>query len=285
MKKYMKLMRVKHYIKNLLIFLPIIFSQRITQIEDLTKTIIAFIIFCIITSIIYIFNDIMDIEKDKKHPKKRFRPLASGEVSKKQAKILIIVLLIFLVLMSIIFLRNKIYAILIIVFYLTINILYSIKLKTIPILDIFILAIGFLVRVIFGAIIISIEISNWLYLTILSFSFYMGMGKRRNEFIKLNKKDNTREVLKQYSENFLNENMYVFSSLSIVFYSLWSLEMSNKFKSIIYTIPLIIIIQLKYSLDIENESDADPVDVLLEDKTLIALVAILATILTLMLYL
>lgn len=130
----------------------------------------------------------------------------------------------------------------------------------------------------------NIEISNWLYLTILSLSFYMGMGKRRNEFTKLNKKDETREVLKQYSENFLNENMYMFLALTIIFYSLWCLEMSNKFKNIMYTIPLVIIIALKYSLNIEKESDGDPVDLIFGDKILIFLTAILAIIMGVILY-
>ena len=284
MKKYIQLIRVKHYIKNLLIFLPIVFSKKIYVMDDLIKTIIAFIIFCIITSIVYIFNDIRDVEKDKKHPKKRFRPLASGKITKKQAIATIILLSILCIIMTIVSLKDNIYAILLLIIYLLLNILYSIKLKNIPIVDITILAIGFLIRVVYGSVIISIEISNWLYLTILSLSFYMGMGKRRNEFIKQDKKDETREVLKQYSENFLNENMYMFLALSIVFYSLWTLEMSTKLKYIIYTIPLVIIIALKYSLDIEKESDGDPVDVIFVDRILITLSMLLAIILGIMLY-
>lgn len=284
MKKYIQLIRVKHYIKNLLIFLPIVFSKKIYVMDDLIKTIIAFIIFCIITSIVYIFNDIRDVEKDKKHPKKRFRPLASGKITKKQAIATIILLSILCIIMTIVSLKDNIYAILLLIIYLLLNILYSIKLKNIPIVDITILAIGFIIRVVYGSVILSIEISNWLYLTILSLSFYMGMGKRRNEFIKQGKKDETREVLKQYSENFLNENMYMFLALSIVFYSLWTLEMNTNLKNIIYTIPIVIIITLKYSLDIEKESDGDPVDVLLGDRILIILLVALAVILGIMLY-
>ncbi len=112
----------------------------------------------------------------------------------------------------------------------------------------------------------------------------MGMGKRRNEFTKSNKKQETREVLKQYSENFLNENMYMFLALTIVFYALWCLEMSNKFTSIIYTIPFVIIIALKYSLNIEKESDGDPVELILGDKILLCLTAILAIIMGIILY-
>lgn len=148
MKKYIKLIRVKHYIKNLLIFLPIIFSQRITDIIALTKTLIVFILFCISTSIIYVVNDIRDIDKDRNHPKKKNRPLASGEISIKQAIKVIIILSIILICGMTIFFRNNAYVTVLILVYIIMNILYSMKLKNIPILDIAILATGFLIRVV-----------------------------------------------------------------------------------------------------------------------------------------
>lgn len=148
MKKYIKLIRVKHYIKNLLIFLPIIFSQRITDITALTKTLITFILFCISTSIIYVVNDIKDIDKDRNHPKKKNRPLASGKISIKQAIKVIIILSIILIFGMVIFFRNNAYVMAIILVYIIMNMLYSMKLKSIPILDITILATGFLIRVV-----------------------------------------------------------------------------------------------------------------------------------------
>lgn len=148
MKKYIKLIRVKHYIKNLLIFLPIIFSQRITDITALTKTLITFILFCISTSIIYVVNDIKDIDKDRNHPKKKNRPLASGKISIKQAIKVIIILSIILIFGMVIFFRNNAYVMAIILVYIIMNMLYSMKLKNIPILDITILATGFLIRVV-----------------------------------------------------------------------------------------------------------------------------------------
>lgn len=148
MKKYIKLIRVKHYIKNLLIFLPIIFSQRITDITALTKTLITFILFCISASIIYVVNDIKDIDKDRNHPKKKNRPLASGEISIKQAIKVIIILSIILICGMIIFFRSNAYVTVVILVYIIMNMLYSMKLKNIPILDITILATGFLIRVV-----------------------------------------------------------------------------------------------------------------------------------------
>ena len=282
MKKYLKLIRVKHYIKNLLIFIPLIFSQKFLEIGILTKTIIGFIIFCLCTSVVYIVNDIKDVENDKKHPNKKMRPLASGEISKKQAIIILIFLLTIIAILATLFLKNNINAIIIMISYMIINFLYSIKLKNIPIVDVTIIALGFLLRVVFGAIIAEIEISNWLYLTILAISFYMGMGKRRNEIICNDNK--SREVLKYYNNNFLNENMYMFLALTIVFYSLWTLEMSSRFKDIIYTIPLVIIIALKYSLSIEAKNDGDPVEIILGDRILLTLLTIFAIIILLILY-
>lgn len=269
MKEYMKLIRIKHYTKNLLIFLPIIFSRNLLEVDLLTNVIFGFVLFCLTASIVYIFNDIKDIESDKLHPQKCKRPIASGKITKKQAIFIIIILAIVTMEIALTKFANNLETICILLIYVGINIAYTIKLKKIPIVDIFILAMGFLIRVIFGATLISVQVSNWLYLTILSISFYMGMGKRRNEMIKVSDNEETREVLKYYNKNFLNENMYMFLALAIVFYSLWCVDMSNKFQYIMYTIPLIMFLAMQYSLAIEKGTHGDPVEVILENKKLV----------------
>lgn len=269
MKEYMKLIRIKHYTKNLLIFLPIIFSRNLLEVDLLTNVIFGFVLFCLTASIVYIFNDIKDIESDKLHPQKCKRPIASGKITKKQAIFIIIILAIVTMEIALTKFANNLEIICILLIYVGINIAYTIKLKKIPIVDIFILAMGFLIRVIFGATLISVQLSNWLYLTILSISFYMGMGKRRNEMIKVSDNEETREVLKYYNKNFLNENMYMFLALAIVFYSLWCVDMSNKFQYIMYTIPLIMFLAMQYSLAIEKGTHGDPVEVILENKKLV----------------
>ena len=269
MKEYMKLIRIKHYTKNLLIFLPIIFSRNLLEVDLLTNVIFGFVLFCLTASIVYIFNDIKDIESDKLHPQKCKRPIASGKITKKQAIFIIIILAIVTMEIALTKFANNLEIICILLIYVGINIAYTIKLKKIPIVDIFILAMGFLIRVIFGATLISVQVSNWLYLTILSISFYMGMGKRRNEMIKVSDNEDTREVLKYYNKNFLNENMYMFLALAIVFYSLWCVDMSNKFQYIMYTIPLIMFLAMQYSLAIEKGTHGDPVEVILENKKLV----------------
>ena len=210
---YLKLMRVKHYIKNFLIFLPLFFSNNLLNFIKLKNCIWAFIVFSLACSIIYIFNDIKDIEKDKLHPKKKERPLASGKVSIKEA-IILIVLLVFLVIGGMFYLKASIYSILLVIVYIILNIGYSICFKNIPLLDIVVLVSGFLIRVLYGASIINVVVSNWLYLTIMALSFYLVLGKRRNEIMMTDK--NTRKVLKYYNKDFLDKNMYMFSN-SILF--------------------------------------------------------------------
>lgn len=268
---YLKLMRVKHYIKNLLIFLPLIFSMNFYDLNKDIKTLIGFILFSLVSSIIYIINDINDIEKDKKHPKKCKRPLASGELTKKEAYILLIILALIVIIGNVI-LRTSWYSIVILVSYLILNILYSKILKNIPIIDVICLVIGFVLRVIYGASLIDVQVSNWLYLTIISFAFYLALGKRRNE---LQAGGDTRKVLKFYNKEFLDKNMYMFLTLMLVFYSMWCVDESNiaKFDNkLIYTVPILMIIAMKYSFNIENSAEGDPVEVLLSDKVLIILV-------------
>jgi len=279
MKDILSLMRIKHYIKNLLIFLPLFFSASFTNSDLVVVNIIGFISFCLLTSSIYIFNDICDIEKDKLHSTKCNRPIASGSVSKTKALILSIFLLIIAIILS----SKNILALVIMSIYAVLNILYSLKLKNVPIIDVSIIVVGFVLRLIFGGIISNIPISNWLYLTVIAISFYMGYGKRRNEILM--QKEETRNVLKSYSYEFLDKNMYLSASLAIVFYTLWCVENTAKYTiNLVFTVPLVMIIIMKYSLDIERKSDGDPVNVILNDKWLIVLTAIYGMLLTFVIY-
>lgn len=274
-KNYLKLMRIKHYLKNVLIFLPLIFSGEINNYAKSIACILAFISFSLIASVVYIVNDMKDIENDRKHPVKKNRPLASGAVSPKEGIALIIILIIISFLIDYIITKiiklNVLWAIGYELTYLLINIAYSFGLKNKPIIDISILMTGFLIRVLYGAYITGIEVSNWLYLTIISGSFYMGLGKRRNETIKNG--DKSRAVLKRYTKDFLDKNMYVFLTLALVFYSLWCVDPTTLERTgnnyMIWTVPIAMIILMKYNLNIEGDSFGDPVDVLFEDKTLL----------------
>lgn len=279
MKNYLKLIRIKHWLKNGLVVLPLFFGREILNVDKITSVILAFLIFSMISSIIYVINDINDIENDRNHPTKKDRPLASGKISIKNA-ILVLILLLILSTSLIIYLYNKttnIYIILIPIIYIVLNILYSLKLKQVPIIDVAILVSGFVLRVYYGGVSSNIEISTWLYLMVMFGSFYLGFGKRRNE-LKQNKENNTRKVLEFYNKEFLDKNMYVSLGLAIISYSLWCVDPLTKTSItsnyLILTIPLIMMIFQKYSLIIEGDSDGDPIEVILNDKTLIFLLLI-----------
>lgn len=278
MKKYFKLLRISHWTKNALILLPIIFSGNLFNLKLFSTSLLGVLTFSVLSSIIYINNDIEDIEKDKKHPKKKFRPLPSGEISIKQANVIKYILLLIVILLTslLVYISKNIYAPIILLAYFIINIAYSKGLKNIAIIDVVILVSGFLLRVLFGSTITGIEISNWLYLMVMSASFYLGFGKRRNEIIKNGKK--AREVLKSYNKEFLDKNMYSCLTLSIVSYSMWATD-SNVIARVgnnllIWTIPLIMIIFMLYSLEIEQDSLGDPVDVIINNKKILAMIFI-----------
>lgn len=273
-KKYLKLMRIHHYMKNGLIFAPLIFSGNLFNRELLVTTIMGFLAFSFLASAVYIINDIQDVESDRKHPTKCFRPLAAKQISINSAKILTAILVIVSLSINYYIASYSIIAWVSLIAYLILNIAYSNGLKNYPIIDIAILVSGFVLRVLYGSGITDISISGWLYLTVISMSFYLGLGKRRNELIK--QKAISRKVLKYYNHNFLDKNMYMCLALTIVFYSLWTVDpitierISNN--SLVWTVPLVILICMKYSLNIEQDSDGDPVEVVLKDKMLFALV-------------
>lgn len=242
------------------------------QLFDKTRIIYAlggFICFCLIASSVYILNDLCDVEKDRNHPTKKNRPLASGKIKPKSAIILMVVLLAAAIFISI--LLKSIMGAGMLVLYFGLNIAYSFGLKDKPIFDIVILASGYVIRIFYGGFITGISISKWLYLVVISGSLYMGLGKRRNE---LKSGTNTRKVLAFYSTNFLDKNMYVCVALTNVFYAFWTLELSDQ--RISWTIPFFMIILMCYSLNVERDSDGDPVEVILKDKLLIALVILYA---------
>lgn len=275
MKKYVSLLRVKHYIKNFFIFLPLIFSGNFFDSNLLFISFLGFLSFSFVASAVYIFNDIQDVDNDRKHSVKKNRPIASSEISIKKAYFIFVILLIVsLSIQTILYkclllnLSTFLVTTACLILYLVLNIIYSKWAKHIPIFDIMILALGFIIRVYFGGYAISVPISNWLYLTVLAFSFYLVIGKRRGEYIK---SKSTRPVLRYYNKEFLDKLMYVFLSLTLVFYSLWCVFGVDKQVGdlLIYSIIIVIFIVMKYSLIVESDSLADPVDVLTHDKTLL----------------
>ena len=218
---YIKILRVSHWIKNLFVFVPLVFSKTLTDFNNLLMALGAFLSFSLASSIVYIVNDIFDMEADKNHPQKKFRPIAAGRVTKPNAFFVAVILFALLVIVSIHF---SFLFLLSLGTYLVINILYSIKLKEIVILDIFIIASGFTLRVFGGALAIDVYISNWLILTTLFLSLFLAVMKRRSELNINNTQSTTRKVLEYYSNNFIDQISSITAGGVIICYALYSVS-------------------------------------------------------------
>lgn len=272
MKNYIKLIRVKHWVKNGLVFLPIFFSLSFYK-ENIIATLLAFLAFSFMASVIYIINDIKDVEKDRNHPKKKARPIASGKISMSNAIMVAIILFVLSITLNYLASKTLMNSALICLFaYLIINIIYSFGAKNIPIIDVTLLAAGFILRVYYGAFIIGVPVSSWLFLTILNASLFMGLGKRRKE---LNIKEDVRSVLKIYNEKFLNNFMNICLGLVIVFYSLWTMEQTIAY--LFLSIPIVIVILMQYMLYMENSDEGDPITILFQNKSIISTMLIYLT--------
>jgi len=211
-----KLMRPHQYIKNLFIFLPIFFALKITDTELLFHAFIAFLAFSLTASAIYTLNDYHDIEEDREHPKKRYRPLASGAISKSQAIVIMIVLsLIGFFLMA----TLSVNAVAILFTYVIMNIAYSFYLKHIAILDVSIIAIGFVLRLFIGSSVTGITLSMWIVVMTFLLALFMALAKRRDDvLIYLDTGKKMRKVIDGYNLQFLDTAMAIMASVVIVAY-------------------------------------------------------------------
>lgn len=272
MGKYIKLLRVKHYIKNLLLFLPYFFSGLFLNVNlNLIELLLGFVSFCCVSSVVYIINDIVDREKDRLHPVKMYRPIASGIVSIKEA-IVVIVLLIILTVATLLFIGSFV-VVSVLAIYFLLNCLYSLRLKNIPIVDIIVLSSFFLLRVYYGALLINVPVSIYLFLTVFSLAIMMGANKRKIEMLV---SESCRGTLSKYSYEYLNNVSQMFMILTIVFYSLWIISGTNQsINPIVIQLSIIIVIAilLYYQYVVENKRDGDPVGVFFKNAIMAVLVA------------
>ena len=215
-----KLMRPHQYVKNLFIFLPLFFAIKITDTELLFNTFIAFIAFSISASAIYTLNDYYDIEEDRLHPKKKKRPLASGAITKPQA--IIIMGCLFLAGFTLMGLLS-VKATTILAAYVLMNIAYSFYLKHIAILDVTIIALGFVLRLFVGAVVTNIHLSMWIVLMTFLLALFMALAKRRDDvLIYLDTGKKMRKVIDGYNLQFLDSAMMIMASVVIVAYTIYT---------------------------------------------------------------
>jgi len=264
---FIKLLRPKQWIKNLFVFAAIAFSKNIFNADAFMKVLLAFFAFCMVSSCIYILNDIVDMEKDRQHPRKRKRPIAAGIVSRLEAGFIMVILAPLSLVPS--FLLDPVFGVIILVYILN-NVLYSLKIKHVVILDVMSIALGFLLRVSGGAVVIDVEMSPWLLLCTLLLSLFLGFSKRRNElFILEGNADKHRKILEEYSLQFIDNMLSIVTASTVMAYSLYTFSAhSNKYMMI--TIPFILygIFRYQYIVYKKNEGGS-PDEIVLSDKPLI----------------
>lgn len=273
-------MRVKHYIKNLILIIPALYAKQLSDTQTNLKLLQGIVAFSFISSAVYVLNDIKDLPRDKVHPKKKNRPLPSGRITIPEAYVILMVCIILAILPHAICRDWR--SICYLMIYLIINFLYSNGLKNVPVIDVVILSSGYVLRILYGGAIANVEISSWLFLTVMSGSLFMGLGKRRNEKQIQTAHNQTRKVLDAYTYSFLDKNMYVLLALTDAFYALWSIGQNNSL--FLWTIPIFIVILMRYSLCIEDDSSGDPVEVLLHDRFIVIVTLIYCGITSIALY-
>jgi len=288
-KEYFKLFRIPQWIKNLFVFVPLIFSQNLLKSNYLLITLFAFLIFSLASSLVYVVNDIVDIEADKAHPQKKNRPLASGKISVKSALTSAIILAI--VITFTLFFPNLHFAFTVAAYFL-LNIFYSFVLKQIVLLDIFSIAAGFMLRVLAGAFVINVEISSWLILTTMFISLFLGIMKRRTELV-LSENDNvavTRKVLVHYSKEFTDQMATVAAAAVIICYALYTVATRtvNVFETenLIYTTPFVVFGIFRYMyLAYMNKQGENTTEVLIKDLSMILNIILYVLVTTFIIYL
>jgi len=270
LKDIIKSLRVKQWIKNGFLFAGIIFDGQLFNINAFFQTTVGFLIFCLLSSSVYYINDIFDKEADKQHPIKSSRPIASGKIQVSTA-IFIALLMSSLAFIAAYFLSIE-FLILCSIYFLM-NILYSKWLKHIPILDVMIIAAGFVIRVAAGVSLIKVErFSPWLYMVTTLLSLFIGFGKRRAELVLLSKDANQhRIVFDGYSIPFLDQLITIVSSTTVIAYSLYSFSAPNlpENHSMMLTIPFVLygIFRYLYLIQIKQSGEA-PEELVLKDKPL-----------------
>ena len=219
LKNYFRLLRITNWLKNIFVFVPLVFSKHLFDINYINDVLIGFFAFSFTSSFVYVFNDIFDAERDRLHPLKKDRPIASGTISKPHAVITLALLLIIIGFFSIYLQKNFV---LTLWAYIVINIVYTLYLKKIVIADIFCIAAGFLLRVIAGAFIILVYLSNWLILTTIFLSLFLAVMKRRVEIASNPSASDQRVVLKDYSLDFIDLIAAITATCVILSYALYT---------------------------------------------------------------
>ncbi|GAB4259869.1 decaprenyl-phosphate phosphoribosyltransferase [Thermincola ferriacetica] len=279
----LKTMRPKQWTKNLIIFAGIIFARKIFTDGYLLKTLYAFLDFCILSGSVYIINDLVDIEKDKAHPQKRNRPLASGQLSAPLATVFVILSTV-LSLGSAFFLNINFGFVALAYFLLTLS--YSFKLKNVVIIDVIVIALGFILRAVAGAVVIAADISPWLLVCTFLLALFLALTKRRHELLLLDDKARShRKILDEYQPEMLDQMISVVTSSTVMAYSLYTFTSGHSIY-LMTTIPFVVYGIFRYQYLVhQKDMGGSPEVALLKDKPLLINVLLWVVTSALILYL
>lgn len=264
----LKSMRPKQWTKNVFVWAALVFDRKLFQIQYLLPTLAGFAIFCMLSSAVYLINDLVDIERDRLHPVKRNRPLASGQLRKSVA--VVAAALIIAICVPAAFALNTAFG-LISLAYLALMIAYSFYLKNRVIVDVMTIAAGFVLRVAGGVALVNVErFSPWLYICMTLLALFLGFSKRRHELALLAQDaNNHRAILDEYSLRFLDEMINVVASSTVIAYSLYTFFAPNvpANHTMMLTIPFVLygIFRYLYLIHIKQEGGS-PEELLLKDK-------------------
>lgn len=272
-----QLVRPRQWVKNVFVFAPLVFAREFTNPVSIKLSLLAFALFCAASSACYIVNDLHDIERDRRHPTKRLsRPLAAGRVSRGGALALLGAILVGLAVAAIF----QPHVLAVIAGYLVLNIAYTFVLKQQPVLDIFSIAIGFVLRIYAGAVALDLPLSGWMLITTLCLALYLAAVKRRQEL--LGSGSDGREVLDKYSPALIERYAEMSATGALVFYSLFVMSANQK---LIATIPLVIFGLFRYWYVVERLGAGEsPTDALLSDLLLLATVVAWVAVCAVVLY-
>ena len=256
------LMRPRQWVKNVFVFAPLIFAGEFLKLESIEKVLLAALIFCVASSATYILNDLSDIERDRRHPKKsQTRPLASGLVSVPQALLLLLTL--YAVLLAAWFVMPAV--LYVVLGYLLLNLAYTFVLKHQPVIDIFTIALGFVLRVYAGAMALSVPVSSWMFVTTLCLALYLAAVKRGQELASNGSE--SREVLQHYTPALLDRYAEMAATGALLFYSLFVMTARP---ALVMTIPLVLYGLYRYWFIVESKDAGEsPTDALLGDWQLL----------------
>lgn len=268
MYQYIKLFRVWQWIKNGFLFLPIFLAQKIFAFEALFPTILGAIAFSFIASSIYVINDFFDRVEDAKHPKKKNRPIASGSIKPFNAMVAALILFVFAAIICLFLPLNFSYTLLA---YLILNMAYSAKLKHIPIIDVFVLSIGYIARVFAGGFTAQVEPSEWLVLMTLLLALFITFAKRRDDVVLfVEQGTKARKVIDGYNISFLNTAMSIMGAIIIVAYTMYTMSPGayEQFhsKNLYLTVIFVIMGVLRYlQIAMVEKNAGAPTELLLKD--------------------